>query len=105
MPREGALAEYKERLIQGTVFSRNRYGGCSRALLADINRAESALIILCELGPDPVKPWAISKVTIEGNELCHKNLGSCFAREGAEKRYCEALGLTWEGGDSIDDYC
>ena len=104
MPRVDALHEYKGRLTDGTVFSRNKYGE-SRALSADINQAESALIVLCELGPDPVKPWAISRVTIEGDELCHENLGSCFAREGAEKRYCLALGLPWEGGDSIDDYC
>ena len=104
MPREEALHEYKRRLTHGTVFSRNQY--CeSRALSADINQAESALIVLCELGPNPVKPWAISRVTIEGGELCHENLGSCFAREGAEKRYCLALDLPWEGGDSIDDYC
>jgi len=104
MPTEDALHEYRRRLTYETVFSRNQYGD-SCAMLAEIGQDDLSLIILCELGPDAIKPWAISRVMIEAGELCHENLGSCFTKEGAEKQYSLALGLPWEGGDSIDDYC
>ncbi|MDH5305230.1 MAG: HNH endonuclease [Gammaproteobacteria bacterium] len=101
---EDALHEYEQRLTCGTVFSRNQYGN-SRALSAEISETDGALVVLCALEPDPVKPWAISRVTIEHGGFCHENLGSCFTKEGAEKQYRVALGLSREGGDSIDDYC
>jgi len=101
---DDALQDYKQRLSIGAIFSRNQYGD-SRAFSADISLIDSALIVLCDLGPDAVKPWAIARVTIEDGEFCHENLGSCFTKEGAEKQYSLALGLRWEGGDSIDDYC
>lgn len=101
--RDVALLEYKQELTSGSVFSRNQYGE-SRALSAGISQDESALIVLCELEANAIKPWANSRVTVEGGKFCHENLGSCFTLEGAEKRHCLARGLPWEGGDSIDDY-
>jgi hypothetical protein len=100
---DDALQEYKQELTSGNVFSRNQYGE-SRAVSAEISQDDSALIVLCELESNTVKPWANSRVTIGGGKFCHENLGSCFTLEGARKRHCLALGLPWEGGDSIDDY-
>ena len=102
--RDDALLGYKEDLTSGSVFSRNQYGE-SRAVSAEISQDSSALIVLCELDSNAVKPWANSRVTIEDGRFCHENLGSCFTLEGAEKQNCLARGLPWEGGDSIDDYC
>ena len=106
-PREvkpDALIEYEKRLTSGTVFSRNEYRD-THVISAAIGKVDSALIVLSEIGPNAVKPWAISRVTIENRNFCHENLGSSFTLEGAKKQYCLALGLPWEGGDSIDDYC
>ena len=102
--RDDALLEYREELTSGGVFSRNQYG-VSRTLSAEISQDDSALIVLCELEANAIKPWANSRVTIEDGKFCHENLGSCFTLEGAEKQHCLARGLPWEGGDSIDDYC
>jgi hypothetical protein len=101
--KDDALLEYKKQLTSGAVFSRNEYRD-SRTVSAEISQADSALIVLCDLGPDSVKPWANSRVTIENGKFCHENLGSCFTLEGARKRHCLALGIPWDGGDSIDDY-
>lgn len=98
-----ALFEYQQCLTPGAVFSRNEYRD-SHTISAEISQVDSALIVLCELGNHAVKPWANSRVTIESGKFCHENLGSCFSLEGAEKQFCLALGLPWEGGDSIDDY-
>lgn len=103
-PRDDALLEYRKELTSGGVFSRNQYGE-SRALSAEISLDDSALVVLCELKANSIKPWANSRVTIEDGKFCHENLGSCFTLEGAEKQHCLARGLPWEGGDSIDDYC
>lgn len=101
--RDDALRQYKQGLTSGSIFSRNQYGE-SRALSAEISQDDSALIVLCELEANAVKPWANSRVTIEDGKFCHENLGSCFTLEGAEKQHCLARGLPWKGGDSIDDY-
>ena len=101
--KDDALLEYQQQPDFWAVFSRNEYRD-SHTISAEISQVDSALIVLCELGVDAVKPWANSRVTIENGKFCHENLGSCFTLEGAEKQYCLALGLPWEGGDSIDDY-
>lgn len=102
--RDDALIAYKRNLTSGAVFSRNEYRD-SRIVEAEINENDASLLVLCEFGPDAVKPWANSKVTMEDGRFCHENLGSCFTFEGARKKHCLALGQQWEGGDSIDDYC
>lgn len=60
-----------------SVFSRNEYRD-SHTISAEISQADSALIVLCELGTDAIKPWANSRVTIENGKFCHENWGSCF---------------------------
>lgn len=101
--KHDALLEYQRQLTAGAVFSRNEYRD-SHTVSADVSLVDSSLVVLCELGIDEIKPWGNSRVTIEDGEFCHENLGSCFTLEGAKKQYCLALGLPWEGGDSIDDY-
>jgi len=100
---DDALLAYKQQLTPGTVFSHNEYRD-SHTISAEISDVDSALIVLCELGTDSIKPWANARVTIENGEFCHENLGSCFTLKGAEKQHRLELGLPWEGGDSIDDY-
>ncbi len=100
--KENGLRQYQGQLPPGTVFSRNEFRD-SHTISSDLDQSGSSLIVLCELD-DSLKPWANSRVTIENGQYCHENLGSCFTLEGAQKQYCLALGLAWEGGDSIDDY-
>ena len=100
---DDALLEYQQQLTSGAVFSRNEYRD-SHIISAEISHVNSALVALCELGTDAVKPWANSRVTIEDGTFCHENLGSRFTLEGAKKQHCLALGLPWEGGDTFDDF-
>jgi hypothetical protein len=52
-----------------------------------------------------VKPWSLAKVTHEGGKFVHESCGTFFALDGAEKQFTLIQGLSWQGGDSIDDYC
>jgi len=101
--KDDALLEYQQRLVSGTVFSRNEYRD-SHVVSSEISKVDSALIVLCELGTDELKPWANARVTMENGKFCHENLTSCFTLEGAKKQHCLALGIPWEGGDTFDDY-
>jgi hypothetical protein len=51
------------------------------------------------------KPWAVAKITFDGQLFVHASLGAFFELNGAQKRFCLAQGFEWTGGDSIDDYC
>lgn len=104
-PRElgpNALAEYAGALGSGALFSRNRYGEC----LVVLAKQEGALLsVLVEsMEEQPIKPWAVAKVTIEGGKFVHEAFGSFFQLNGAKKAYYQLLGISFEG-ESIDDYC
>ncbi len=88
---EDALLTYRQGLTLGSEFTRNQFRS-TFTITADINQDNSALIILCDMGEDAVKRWVNSRVTVEDGEFCHENLGSCFTLEGAQKRYCLAVG-------------
>lgn len=100
---EGALTEYRERLQNGAVFAVTPFGQ-STAVSAEISQTGDALIVHCS-HEDSVKNWSAAKVTIELGCFVHQSLGTFFTFEGAQKEFTLARGLTWEGGDTFDDYC
>ena len=51
---------------------------------------------------NPVKDWAVTKVTVEGNRFCHESMGTFFTLQGALKIHCELIGEPLE--ESIDDF-
>jgi len=101
--RANALDEYRERLQNGEVFSRNHFGE-SKVESAELSESSETLVVLCK-HPGGVKDWALAAVSVEDGLFVHENLGSFFTLEGATKQYVLNRGLKWEGGDSIDDYC
>lgn len=97
------LKEYSERLINGIVFSRNQYGE-SLVEKAAIHSDGESLYVITISESNPIKSYALAKVTFENNQYVHESLGSFFSEEGAEKQFTILQGLEWTGGDSIDDY-
>jgi hypothetical protein len=51
-----------------------------------------------------IKPFALAKVYIDDNNFIHESLRTFFTLIGAQKQFNLALGIKWEGEDSIDDY-
>jgi hypothetical protein len=103
---EDAIAAYAENLVIGSVFCRNDIYS-SVVLQSAISDDQQLLYVLTESseGENAIKPWALAKITFENAFFVHTNLQSFFSKEGAEKQFCLAQGLEWNGGDSIDDYC
>jgi hypothetical protein len=98
-----ALDEYRERLKEGEVFSRNTFGE-SKVVSAELSESSETLVVLCK-HPGGVKDWALARVSVEDRHFVHEGLGTFFTVEGATKQYVLKRGLKWDGGDSIDDYC
>lgn len=98
---DNAIEEYKEKLNNGAIFSMNTYG---KSIVEEsaINEVHKELIVLTK--NDGVKPYALAKVYLESNLLVHESIRTFFTLIGAQKQFSLALGLEWEGEDSIDDY-
>lgn len=96
-----ALAIYKENLPKGAVFSKNQYGE-SIVVSSEINESSKELLVITET--ENATSYALAKVYIEGNVFVHESVRSFFTLIGAQKQFTLALGLEWDGEDSIDDY-
>ncbi len=106
-PQDGqveTLEAYFGNLEEGEVFAVSRFGG-TKVVKTALASDNAALFVLGEQGEGAVKPWSLAKVTYEGGKFVHESRGTFFAFEGAEKQFTLIQGLSWEGGDSIDDYC
>ena len=97
------LEEYRARLEQGEVFSRNDFGE-SKVVSAELSESSETLVVLCK-SPSGVKGWSLAMVSVEDRLFVHEGLGTFFSLEGAKKKYTIERGLKWEGGDTIEDYC
>ncbi len=99
------IATYANRLKVDAVFSQNKFSKHVIIAFAIDNDCKS-LWVMCENHEKgAIKPWSLAQITFEDALYVHTNLGTYFAKEGAEKQFCLAQGFEWTGGDSIDDYC
>jgi hypothetical protein len=94
-----ALSEYAARLKFGAAFGRNSYGE-SVVVVAD--EGDGLLSVVCNLPDNPVKEWALTKVTVE-DKFVHESIRSYFSLQGALKIHCKLLNVPFE--ESIDDFC
>lgn len=100
------IALYAERLKEGAIFTRNNIYESKVLKYAMMNDHQTIYVMAENIKEkDPIKPWALAKITYENGLYIHTSLGSFFTKEGAEKQFTLAQGLEWIGGDSIDDYC
>jgi hypothetical protein len=95
------LTEYASRLTEGTVFAHYAYG---QSVTVTAQRGEGFLSVVCSLPQNPVKGWAVARVTIENDMFVHESLGSYFTIEGAMKKHCTLLNIPCEYEQTFDDF-
>lgn len=96
-----SIRRYKRNLIIGGTFSINQYGK-SNVVNSELSDDRKELFVLSSSG-NP-KPFALAKVYMENEKFVHESLGTFFTLIGGHKQFNLALGLDWDGEDSIDDY-
>ncbi len=98
------LQAYLSNLKKGETFTRTQYGDGGKVLDAGYNEEENAVIVLTE-GGNPMKPWCLTKITMQDNYFIHANEGSFFQEDGGMKYFTLAMGREWTGGEVFDDAC
>lgn len=97
------IESYKSNLKIGKIFSHNQY---STFLIVNyaISKDKNTLWVMCKNNDnEAVKPWSLAQVSYENEFFIHKNLGSFFKKDGAEKQFTIAQGLDWTGEETFDD--
>ena len=105
-PQEGqerTLQAYLNNLQLGKAFCRTQYG-TSSVLEAGYNQQEDAIYVLTK-GGNSMKPWALSKITLQDGYFVHSNEGSFFHEDGGQKFFTLAMGREWDGGEVFDELC
>lgn len=102
---DAPIVAYAEKLEIGSVFCRNDvYSSLvSQRWISD--DYQSLYVISESIEGGAIKPWALAKITYENDLLVHTSFPTFFTKEGAEKAYCQELGLEWLGGETFDDCC
>lgn len=97
------LQDYLNRLKEGVVYSKNKYGDHEvfNVAMAEDNSHISVLSI----SNNEVNPKALSEVYFEDGFFIHKSIRTFISDKGAEKFFTISLGKEWRGGDVIEDYC
>lgn len=99
------IKAYAINLVPGVIFSQNLYS-TSQVLESALADSNQTIIVMCQKDESgAIKPFTLAKVTYEEGLYIHESLGSFFEEEGVKKYFCLAQGLTWEGGDTFDDFC
>jgi hypothetical protein len=100
------LKSYYDNLKPDYIFCRNDvYSSIVLKSAMSVDKQSIYIMTKPPVGKNTGKPWSLAEITFENGKFVHTSLGSFFSEEGAEKRFCLAQGLEWEGADSIDDYC
>ena len=105
-PQEGeerTLQAYLNNLLPGKAFCHTQYG-TSSVLEAGYNQQEDAIYVLTK-GGNSMKPWALSKITLQDGFFVHSNEGSFFQEDGGQKFFTLAMGREWDGGEVFDELC
>jgi hypothetical protein len=93
------LSEYAISLEFGTVFSKTSHG---EALTVEAEQADELLTVLCRFTGNPVKAWALTKVTVESGKFVHESVRTYFSLQGALKEHCNLVDIPFN--ESLDDY-
>lgn len=101
---EAPLATYFPCLQEGAVAVISPWGE-TKVGRAAMSEDGTAIFILGSHGGDAIKPWSLAQITFEDGQYVHESCGTFFTRDGAEKEFTLIQGLSWEGGETFDDYC
>lgn len=102
-PGEDPIATYTANMKKSAIFTRNIYG---ESVILDFAVSGQSIIVMTEFKQkDPIKPYAVAKITYEDGLYVHSSVATCFEEDGARKYFTLEQGLEWMGGDTFDDYC
>ena len=101
---EPSLQAYVKNLDKGNPFTHDRYDNQSNVMGFGINEEEKALYVLT-FKADGLKHYGLCKIFIEDGFYIHESVTTYWDENGAKQGMASALGLEWDGPDSIDNYC
>lgn len=96
------LQEYANNLETGKPFVDIFYGASH---IYEYTLDKNKIVIITKLPENGLKNFALAEVLWNGQVFIHKALGTYFEENGARAAYMRELGQTWNGPESIDDYC
>lgn len=100
---DNPLKEYQSRLTKGSIFCHNQYQD-SLVIDTALVDNDTTLYVMSESSEKGVvKPWALAKITYKDGVFYHKNNGSFFKKDGAQKFFTLAQGKEWSGGIVFDE--
>lgn len=83
------------------MFAQDVYG---QSLTVIAERGDGFLSVVCNLPNNPIKGWAVARVTVENDMFVHESLGSYFTVQGAMKKHCCVLSIPCEYEETFDDF-
>ena len=101
---EPSLQAYVKNLDKGNPFTHDRYDNQSNVMGFGINEEEKALYVLT-FKADGLKHYGLCKIFIEDGFYIHESVTTYWDENGAKQGMASALGLEWDGPDSIDNHC
>ena len=103
--RNKSLELYMSNMQKGKVFSRTQYGDGGVIRAYGYNPDDSSIYVLTYKEEGAIKPWALSRITLEDGFYVHENKHSFFQEDGGLKFFTLAMGREWKGGQVFDDNC
>lgn len=99
------IADYASNLKVEKIFSKNQYSNSIIEAFA-VSKDKTVLWVMCRSSDNnAIKPYSLAEIIYENGYYIHKNLGSFFQKEDAEKQFILAQGLEWTGGETFDELC
>lgn len=100
-----SLELYLSKMQKGIIFSRTQYGDGGVICDYGYNPDDYSIYVLTYKEVGAIKPWALSRITLEDGYYVHENKHSFFQEDGGKKYFTLAMGKEWTGGEVFDDYC
>ena len=94
------LEKYIQKLHHNAIFTQNKYG---KTYVEIAEKGDKLISVIASVGGNTVKPWAVTKITVENQKYVHESIGTFFKLNGAKKAHYKLLNIPFEG-ESIDDY-
>lgn len=98
------INSYFLNLVIGKIFSENQY---STSIIVEyaLSQGKDILWVLCKnIDDKAIKPYLLAEIYFNNKIYIHKNIGSFFKKEGAEKAFSLLQGKVWSDSNNIDDY-
>lgn len=95
------LEDYCKKLKSGSIFASDQY---KDSIVVTAETCDSHLAVVTKSSEkDPVKPWAVAKITMENGKFVHEAICTCFDENSALNELYKLMGRP-ALRDSIENY-